>query len=1543
MCIRDREYRGIERRDVHYSQYGRICPVETPESIKIGLTTHFATHAQVRDKQIVSPIKCPDGEIRYLTAEEEESLSIAPFRFQEEPILYVRRGSNEMSQFGTKTDNLYTDCYPEQMIGIGASLIPFIQHDDANRVLMGAKNLKQALPLKHPEQPLVKTGIESLAVQISKRALYAENDGIVTSTDNDVITIRQEDFSEKKYILTPPTPSIHGTTIYQKPIVTVGDQVRKGQCIAEGSCIKNGELALGVNLLVAYMPWYGYNFEDAIVISDRLVKEDILTSLHMKELIFDVEDDEIVTKIEGKTNDDEVFSLESIGEDGIIKIGQIVEPGDHLIFKYRIYKDKNQLKKGEQPIKIFDLKCLPRPIIVRADDDTFGTVVYSNKIKIEGKEKIVIWLQYERKVTVGDKLMGRHGNKGVISKIIPQDQMPRLQDGTPIDVILNPHGVISRMNLGQLLETHLGLKIKQTGRESVIVKPFEPFDIERLKEELELLGFPEGKAILFDANNKPISDLPVTVGWQYIVKLNHIAEEKEHARLTDRYSTITQQAPRGKKNNGGQRIGEMEEWALIAHGAYKLLEEFTSFKADDVVSRKDLMQTLSRFNFKMPNMFSPKRTIPESFRVFLVLLKGLGAKPTLLLNDGSEVSDFDFLPSYEIKDLKGLKIMIDDTTKTINDTDIIDESGLFKVREYEELSCGCRGFFEDILYKKNPYICKNHTKVLLTCGCKGSLSDISILSGKNIKCKNCNKDVEIRHVLVTLECGCDGVLSKSEKGKYRCSKHNRDVKAQDNIKILWSEEKEIPVGICSDKIFTNDKEKGRRQKFGYIALAEEIPHPLDETKKIKYLPVIPPELRPMFSDFYWGSDLNYLYNQVIIHNNRLKKLLQESQSSQISVEIVEKARARLIKSLKALMIDGDTRDGKYYRSILDMLNGKEGLFRQAMLGKRIDFSARAVIVPAPDIRLDEVNLPFKIAKVLFSPWIKDALKEHENISSADINHLLHSNLNKAQKDRVISAINNFIITNNIVVVLNRAPSLHRYNFLAFKPIVKDQPVIGLHPLVCNGFNADFDGDQMGVYLPLIAQKEARELLDPYRHVLSIANGEQILHFSQDIVAGLYLEGISKKQIKEEIKSKYSKLQRADFINYVQELMQRGFNNITKKGLTISLFDFDNLMVKKVDREKIFSELVHTHTNDSENLYEKWKTKVKETIESNVKAEPTNPVSILCTSGARGDINTLTQLAGMRGMMQGSFGTTEPVRSNFREGLNVLEFFVSTYGSRSSLADKKLTVAVAGDLTRRLIYSAMDILITEDDCGSDEGIILHRRLYGRYALEDLEEAGIKKGMMITKMMEDKLGKLNRGLLVRSPITCKAEYGICKKCYGIDLSTCKEPERCLAVGVIAAESIGERGTQLSMRTFHTGGVKDTGQNVGLSKVKGLFEGKDWYESLDIRNLSYQEQLNTIVNYFLDSMSKEYKNAIDDIHFEIILKSMLKVDGDRGYEVRGITKVAQSKPDFLARVAFQRAKMEIKNAICKGQHSTFDTIQSGLLLGGNLENFLRRCRDV
>ncbi|MBE0426926.1 MAG: hypothetical protein IBX72_09805 [Nitrospirae bacterium] len=1775
-----KEYRGVYRRDVHYTHYGRICPVETPESEKIGLTVHLATYAKIEDGQIKTPImtdkdyQLPANAV--FMGPSDETLPILPK--SEEKTIFARHGEKEMIKLDSPDMPHHQDAFQGQFLGIAASMIPFVQHDDANRVLMGAKNLKQALPLLKPEQPFVKTGMEKVAAMLSGRGIVAEKAGEVLNADEHEIIIEQEDLSKRTYKLNSMAPTLTETAIFHKPVVSKGDYVAEGQLIAEGAAMKDGELALGVNLLVAYMPWEGYNFEDGIVISDRLQREDILTSIHIKEVIVDIDEDEIAWWEAKSSSSFKVLGdFMQLNKDGYININTKVEADTVLVQKFKRYKEKKSMKKGCSLIFIKGESYVDKPILIKADDTMCGTIIKAEKRDIYGKQRIVIWILQERKVTVGDKLMGRHGNKGVISKILPMHEMPYFVDEEKgeveqkgsdyyhgedrphkhIDIVLNPNGVISRMNLGQLLETHAGLFAKTKGIPHITVRPFEEYDIETLKGELDSLGFSDGKATLYDGETARPFKNPVTVGYQYIVKLNHLSEEKVHTRLTGRYTTIIQQAPRGKENEGGQRIGEMEVWALLAHKAFVLLQELLSIKSDDVEGRLDAMEKMKNLNVTKMNFGSLKlqRHMPESFRVLLLLLHGLAIKPVIHLTDGTSIEDFEYTPSFTVDQMSELSLHRNDEGAKCHVT----ESRYRERLVYGEISCGCRGYFKDILLSRNPLICRKHGReVKLSCGCEGNLLNLTEHTNAGFKCKKHKEVVKfsvgkqaqfysakdlkedsqiikrLGNLIQTEIYGSKEQLkTKKEMGKLLLDVmqdpkfaekvlekkpqlaltndlkmlvervkniHDRpfsilktreknmvrnlnrkllDKAYPKGLQVVWQDEQTVFTedGIFSQKIFGRE-EKKRRETIDFLNLAMEMGYPLSRTTSkdggykyaltIKKLPIIPPELRPLLLDESGGSELNRLYQRVIAQNIRLKDILEmKKRGENIPQNEIDEEVQELQSCLDQLMVDGLEDSGKVYRSLMDMLNGKYGLFRQAMLGKRVDASGRAVIVPAPHLSITQMELPFKMALELFKPWIPQCLIWYsENLEGGkeDLKKLKIKKLGRAQAEGIIAlhreplqqkmikdAMQEWIKANDLVVLLNRAPSLHKYNILAFSPVITDNPTIGLHPLVCTGFNADFDGDQMAVFLPWIGQDEARERLTPLRNVLSSANGSLLLDFSQDIVAGLFLlENKKKKEIIQEMKDSYLTSNKEKFAEIANKKMLDGFSSATKTGLTFSLFDLDPIMVWEKERDGILSEVVRDigpYDQLSQDIKEKvvdfWKIRVKDKIAEKMNANKENPIAVMSSSGARGDLGTITQLAGMRGFMVKTGGSLseEPVRTNFREGLSPLEFFISTHGSRKSLVDKKLKVAEAGDFTRRLVHSAIDYCVVNHDCGTKDGIhiedidplsvesMVDEALIGQVSAFDYNSAGIKRGRSIKSedieslreiginkifiwasgkvpfrnrivgrvLMQDipggfiKAGEvigeeaadkieamgINR-LLLRSVMTCKAQKGFCQKCYGWELSMREYPEIGLPVGVIAAESIGERGTQLSMRTFHTGGVKGEDITQGLPRVKNIFENKPIplmvfkilkpgdspfaineevdelklffevkriesengeipsYEKIGTVKKSLGElleeykSLDNLVLLLLREMHAAYKGEIADKHFEIILKSMFKAH-ETGYKLVGLTHAAATA-DFLSSASFQRAKQVFKDAVKHkgGLKTSLSGLRDAIMLG-------------
>ncbi len=678
-----RDRAGLEVRDVHPSHYGRMCPIETPEGPNIGLIGSLSVYARVNPFGFIeTPYrKVSDGvvtdEIHYLTADEEDRHVVAQAnspvdangRFTEEKIL-VRRKGGEV-EFVSATEVDYMDVSPRQMVSVATAMIPFLEHDDANRALMGANMQRQAVPLVRSEAPLVGTGMELRAAIDAGDVVVAEKAGVIEEVSADYVTVMADDGTRQSYRLRKFARSNHGTCANQKPIVDEGQRVEAGQVIADGPCTENGEMALGKNLLVAVMPWEGHNYEDAIILSNRLVEEDVLTSIHIEEHEIDARDtklgaEEITRDIPNVS--DEV--LADLDERGIVRIGAEVRDGDILVGKVtpkgetELTPEERLLRAifGEKAREVRDTslkvphgesgKVIGIRVFSRDDDDDLPAGV---------NELVRVYVAQKRKISDGDKLAGRHGNKGVIGKILPVEDMPFLPDGTPVDIILNTHGVPRRMNIGQILETHLGW-IAKTGWNiegepewaanlpaDLASAPADTrtatpvFDGAREEELTGLLSSTlpnrdgevmvdgDGKARLFDGRSGEPFPYPVTVGYMYILKLHHLVDDKIHARSTGPYSMITQQPLGGKAQFGGQRFGEMECWAMQAYGAAYTLQELLTIKSDDTVGRVKVYEAI----VKGENI--PEPGIPESFKVLLKELQSLCLNVEVLSKDGAAI------------------------------------------------------------------------------------------------------------------------------------------------------------------------------------------------------------------------------------------------------------------------------------------------------------------------------------------------------------------------------------------------------------------------------------------------------------------------------------------------------------------------------------------------------------------------------------------------------------------------------------------------------------------------------------------------------------------------------------------------------------------------------------------------------------------------------------------------------------------------------------------------------------------------------------------
>lgn len=693
-----RERAGFEVRDVHHTHYGRMCPVETPEGQNIGLITSLASYARINEYGFIeSPyrkVKKPEGivtdDVTYMAADEEDKYVIAQASetldengkfIHQRVTCRIREDIREVDV--SRVD--YMDVSPKQLVSIATALIPFLENDDTNRALMGSNMQRQAVPLLRPEAPMIATGVEHKIAYDSGVLIIAKNDGIVKYVDADKIVVARPDGEDDTYYTSKFVRSNQSTCINQKPIVVSGQKVTKGMILADGPSTQNGELALGRNILIGFMSWEGYNYEDAVLISEQLVRDDVFTSIHIEE--YESEARETRLGEEQITRDIPNLSeeaLKNLDEDGIVRVGAEVRSGDILVGKVTP-KGETELTPEERLLRaIFGDKAREvRDTSLRVPHGESGIVVdvkiFTRKNRDElapGVNKQVrVYIAQKRKISVGDKMAGRHGNKGVVSRVLPKEDMPFMADGTPLQIVLNPLGVPSRMNIGQVLEVHLGLVAKMLDWK-IATPVFDGASENDIKQLLQENGLPEdGKIQLFDGRTGEPFENRVTVGYMYYLKLAHLVDDKIHARSTGPYSVVTQQPLGGKAQFGGQRFGEMEVWALYAYGAANILQEIITVKSDDVVGRVKTYENIVKGN----NVSEPG--IPESFKVLIKELQSLALDVKVLTEEHDEVKLRDFTEedadtvafNADKKDEELAEVDIDDLFKVDN----VDEGDLF--------------------------------------------------------------------------------------------------------------------------------------------------------------------------------------------------------------------------------------------------------------------------------------------------------------------------------------------------------------------------------------------------------------------------------------------------------------------------------------------------------------------------------------------------------------------------------------------------------------------------------------------------------------------------------------------------------------------------------------------------------------------------------------------------------------------------------------------------------------------------------------------------
>ena len=1745
-----RERAGFEVRDVHPTHYGRLCPVETPEGPNIGLINSMSVYAQINGYGFletpyrkVRACRVTD-EIEYLSAIEEsrhvicQANSSVDARGRLTDEFVSCRYNNEFTLMSPGQVE-YMDVSPRQIVSVAAALIPFLEHNDANRALMGSNMQRQAVPTIKTETPLVGTGMEYRVAMDSGVMARARRGGTVDSVDSGrvVVRVNEDEISEEEpgvdiYNLIKYTRSNQDTCVNQQPLVRVGDRVRATDALADGSATSMGELALGQNLLVAFMPWNGYNFEDSVLVSERVVREDRFTTVHIKELTCTARDtkmgpEEITPDIPNVSEG----MLNKLDEAGIVYIGAEVKAGDILVGKVTP-KGETQLTPEEKLLRaIFGEKASDvKDTSLRVPSGMSGTVINVQVFTREGVEKdsrakqiqdaemgrirkdhndqyriledgeyqrlrdtligkvadggpgglrsgaritaryldglrreqwldvvlrsapaqkrleqatlrigrlrsefdlryeekrkrlasgddlapgvlkmIKVYLAIKRRLQPGDKMAGRHGNKGVVSTIVPEEDMPYMEDGTPVDVVLNPLGVPSRMNVGQIFETHLGWAAKGLGRRigallddgnltaartlmkkvygrglatdarmletlsdeeltelaqnlragvPMATPAFDGISEAEIKTLLKLAGLPEsGQACLYDGRTGKAFDMPVTVGYMYMLKLNHLVDDKMHARSTGPYSLVTQQPLGGKSHFGGQRFGEMEVWALEAYGAAYTLQEMLTVKSDDIAGRTKMYKSIVDGDFRM------QAGIPESFNVLVKEIRALGLDMELYEDDAEGASslspDLIGIPETGNFDRIGISLTSPEKIRswsygevkkpeTINYRTFKPErDGLFcakifgPVKDYECL-CG--------KYKRM----KHRGVICEKCGVEVTLAKVRRSRMGHIELASPVAHIwflkappsriglaldmtlrEIDRVLyfedyVVIDPGMTplsrGQLLTEDEHLQKIEEHGdefrADMGAEAIHQMLSSLDLDVEISSLYEQLPQTDSETKLRKLYRRIKLLEAFRGSGNrpEWMILTELSVLPPELRPLVpleGGRFATSDLNDLYRRVINRNNRLKRLLDLS-----APDIIVRNEKRMLQEAVDALLDNGRRGRTItgtnklpLKSLADMIKGKQGRFRQNLLGKRVDYSGRSVIVVGPTLRLHQCGLPKKMALELFKPMIFGKLEYRGLVTTIKAAKKMVE-----REEPVVWDILEEVIFQT-PVLLNRAPTLHRLGIQAFEPVLVEGKAIQLHPLVCTAFNADFDGDQMAIHVPLSleAQIEARTLMLSTNNILSPANGDPIIVPTLDVIFGLYYltresltapgrgmvfvdpqevhrayeagavglhagirvripgtglvettvgrvllygiapqdlpfslfnHAVNKKSVSSLIRQCHRRLGLKATVVFADRLMYIGFEYATRCGLSIGVDDMQipgekSAILARAEKEvsgfqaqfagglitdgERYNKVVDIWSRTSEEVTRAMMAQLgteEVRVDDNATTQPSfNSIYMMAESGARGSAQQIRQLAGMRGLMAKPDGSIieTPITANFREGLDVLQYFISTHGARKGLADTALKTANSGYLTRRLVDVAQDVVVTEEDCGTEHGLTmrslieggdvvepLHERVIGRTLCADVAdpengEIVLSRGQLLDETHVDLLehGGIDE-VKVRSPITCETRYGICAACYGRDLARGQRINLNDAVGVMAAQAIGEPGTQLTMRTFHIGGT-------------------------------------------------------------------------------------------------------------------------------------------
>ena len=1365
-----------DMRELHPSHYGFIDPVHTPESKRIGANLHLPIGFKKDGNEIKKLVLDKNGKPAELTPAEAYHKKIA-FPGQKGPKYKVNYKGKTLEVDKSEVD--FFTPKAEALFSWSTNLIPFLPADQGNRSMMAAKQMEQAISLKHREAPLVQV---AAANGKSMESLIGENiavkspaDGVVKEVTEDHIILKTAQ-GDVKLGLYNHFALNRKSFLHHYPKVKKGDMVKKDQIVADSNFTKDGQLALGINLKTAYIPYKGYNFEDGIIITESAA--DKLTSEHIHKKSIDI-DDTIILKLNVfKTQYPNVATpdnLAKLDDSGVIKKGAKVKQGDIVIAALQ----KRVLPKT---VTILEKKLSDRPKDVSVAWNYEDDGIVTDVIKSGGS--IVVQIKTEERAKIGDKLAGRHGNKGIITKIISDNEAPKSKDGSPVDILLNPHGVISRINMGQMYESAAAKAAKKNG-ETHIVKNFSGEDYLESTQSFLDKSKVDDKEELFDADGKSLGR--VHVGNPYILKLFKLSQGNFSTRQGGPghgYDANMQPLKAGGED-AAKNLDVLTMYSMLSHGARANLRDMASIKSN----KNDEFWKALKSGQPLP---PPKSTFV--FDKFTNYLKAAGID---VKKEGSKLT---------------LAPMTDDELDKISSGEV-KKPMFYRAKDMEPIK---GGFLDPVKfggYKgtkwghielKEPIVNPVFEKAVRKITDLGKKYD-DLVAGK-LHYKDGEFNTEGRGL--TGGKALESIL--------------KNIDVDEEIKILETKAKKAK-GNALDAI-------NKKLRY-YLALKKYDLSP-DKAYIRKKVAVVPPVYRPIYSlpdGSVTTSDVNLIYQNLGVLNNMqnlpVVDLLPEEEKAMIRKDVYEHAKG--LSGLTDLNIRGKERAG--FISEIAGTQPKEGFFISKMLSKKQDYVGRATIIPEPSLGVDEVGMPEHMAWKMFEPFITKELVTKFGKTPIQA-------LDEIKKKTPLAKKALEVVMESRKVLLNRAPSLHKFSIMAFKPKVTSGTALKIPPLVVKGFNADFDGDTMMVHAPITdeANKEAEKMM-PSRNLYQPGTGKLMIMPAQEAQIGLFylsqtpkgrsiinkivgpkyaIDGVLNKKTTETLLSKISKeVSAQEFGRIIADLKSEGEKHSYEKGFTLGLEDL--VMVKK-ERDMILN-AVNKDIKKTDNLLDlsnRANKVIDSILEKKLKGKG-NPLYDMIESGAKGSPSQLRGILATPLFVSDSKGNVVPqaIKKSYSEGLDVSDYWTSLYGARRGMMDRAIQTSLPGAFSKDIMANTLDNVISAQDCGTKKGIrlsaedkdVLHRFLAGDQGL--LHHNDLVDSSLVKKAKDSGL----KFLMVRSPITCMQAKGTCAKCHGLD-ETGQTPEIGDNVGAKAGQTIAEPLVQLVMNTFHTGGAAGTGADVG-----------------------------------------------------------------------------------------------------------------------------------